>query len=77
MPQEVYADTDPYTTSWDSDLQAVAHRWNTEVHGETFREGSEAIIDLIEGIPYESDVTSDMADPRVGQRTVATRSVDV
>jgi len=48
MPRSVHADTRAYTTQWDDELDAVVHKWNQYVNGEMFRDGCEAMIELIE-----------------------------
>jgi len=47
MSQDIYADTQKYTIAWDSELNAVTHRWDEFTSGEEYREGCEKLLDAI------------------------------
>jgi hypothetical protein len=47
MPEEVHRDAEKYTIWWESELNAVAHRWDEFASGEQFRDGCEELLDVI------------------------------
>jgi hypothetical protein len=48
MSQQVYKDTEAFTTRWDPEIESVVHEWNKYVDGELFREGAQAMLELAE-----------------------------
>jgi len=47
MPQQVLRDETRYTIGYDDEVGAVTHRWDEFASGEEFREGCEALLDVI------------------------------
>lgn len=47
MPQQVIADEQHYTIELDEEVDAIVHTWDEFVAGEEFREGSNALLDVI------------------------------
>lgn len=48
MSRELHEETENYTIEWDDDIEAVVHTWTGFTTGEEFRDGAEALLDVIE-----------------------------
>ncbi|WP_424018149.1 hypothetical protein ACOZ4N_01480 [Halorientalis pallida] len=48
MSQQVYRETEAFTTRWDPEIESVVHKWKQYVDGESFREGARSMLELAE-----------------------------
>ncbi|SEM98769.1 hypothetical protein SAMN05216388_100188 [Halorientalis persicus] len=48
MSQQVYRETEAFTTRWDPEIESVVHEWKKYVDGELFREGARSMLELAE-----------------------------
>ena len=61
MALEEHAESEAYTVGWDPELDAAVIEWHTTPDGESFRDGQEALLSLVE----ERDARKILADCRV------------
>lgn len=48
MARETIEETDVYTIQWDDDVGALVHKWDKYAAGDAFRQGCEALLDVVE-----------------------------